>query len=399
MSSEEALEDLNRLFINYGATVKPGEPLQWRDYQVKTEHNVGLTQLLKNSIDEVNKEMENSSYANPFCNPVILLFKRLDFIARYFCGEFEIQTTDKKFRETFAGIWYQFIKGWYFSAIYVGYGEDFEEIDRQKFVKDGKNFYVEGIPGKYRLYTRGSNGTYHSVLSGQTGLNFTPQQERRIIKCDLDSQGYRRWLHWWKIWIDWEEGMQRFNAAGEALSKNVVLTPKTEQEHKSIIKQFKNWLCFIKRDGNQMFGNDSTPTMGKTKFEEVIFMPRETPMAIWEWFNRRFEADAGQMGYAPAIPQQKKERINSGENFPHQKQVANIVGDLLRELNYFFDRMRFSFPEGAIPFDLKIVRANQAEAQGLPDRQFGGTFNKFDQQFDRYGNQHTSFPDKMQGND
>lgn len=72
----------------------------------------------------------------------------------------------------------------------MGYGEDFEEIDRQKFEKDGKNFYLEGIPGKFRLYTRGNNGTFHSVLSGQTGLKFNEQQERRIIKCD--SQGYLR---------------------------------------------------------------------------------------------------------------------------------------------------------------------------------------------------------------
>lgn len=34
--------------------------------------------------------------------------------------------------------------------------------------------------------------------------------------------------------------MQRFSASVEDLSKNVVLTPKTEQEHKSIVKQFKN---------------------------------------------------------------------------------------------------------------------------------------------------------------
>lgn len=193
--------------------------------------------------------------------------------------------------------------------------------------------------------------------------------------------------------------MERFRASVDALSKNVVLTPKTEQEHKSIIKQFKNFCCFVKRDGNQMFGNDSTPTMGKTKFEEVIFMPRETPMSILEGIEKDFEADASQLGYAPAIPQQKKERINSGENFPHQKKVANVVTDLLRQLNYFFDRMRFSFPEGAVPFDLKIVRANQAEAQGLPERQFGGTFNKFDPQFDRSGNRWNDFEDKMRGND
>lgn len=372
-SSPDSLEDLNRLFINHGAAVKPGDGLRWRDYQVKTEQSVGLTNLVKNTIDEVNKDMETGDYANPFCNPVILVFQRLEHITQYFCGEFEIQTKDKVFRENFAGIWYEFIKGWYFGSIYVAYGEDFEEIDRQKFVKEGKNFYLEGIPGKFRLFTRGTHGTFHSVLSGQSGLKFTEKQERRIIKCD--SKGYLRWLFWWKILVDREEGMQRFAAATEALSKNVVVTPKTEQEQKSIIRQFKNWLCFIKRDGNQVFGGDSTPQMGKTKFEEIIFMPRETPMVILECVNRKFELDAAQMGYAPAIPQQKKERINSGENFPHQKLVSNITSDLLRQLNYIFDRMRFSFPEGAVPQDIKIVRANQAEAQGLPQLQYGGTFN------------------------
>lgn len=188
--------------------------------------------------------------------------------------------------------------------------------------------------------------------------------------------------------------MARFNAATEALSKNVVATPKTEQEHQNIIRQFKNWLCFIKRDGSQVFGNESTPQMGKTKFEEVIFMPRETPMVILECINRRFELNAGQMGYAPAIPQQKKERINSGENFPHQKLVSNITTELLRQLNYIFDRMRFAFPEGAVPYDLKIVRANQAEAQGLPHIQQGGTFNNFNRPFNK-----TPFYSKFNRND
>lgn len=399
MSNPDSLEDLNRLFINHGAAVKPGDSLEWRDYQVKTEQNVGLTNLVRENIDEVNKEMENSSYSSPFCNPIILIFSDLEFIVNYFAGEFEVQTKDKPFRETFAGIWYEFIRGWYFGTIYVGYGEDFEEIDKQKFIKDGKNFYLDGIPGKFRLYTKGQKGTFHSVLSGQTGLTFTPEQERRIIRCE--SKGYMRWLDWWRIWLEWEEGMQRFSASVEDLSKNVVLTPKTEQEHKSIVKQFKNWRCFIKRDGNQIFGGDSTPQMGKTKFEEVIFMPRETPMAIFEGISKKFEARAARMGYAPAIPQQKKERINSGENFPHQKLVANITTSLLRELNYFFDRMRFAFPEGAVPFDIKIIRANQAEAQGLPHMQFGGTFNKFDKPFDRFNNRFDKFnkQDDMQGND
>lgn len=399
MQNEDSLQKLNELFIKYGAAVKPGDDLTWRDYEVKTEFGQELTTLIKTNIDEVNREMEKGHFDNPFCNPVILLFQRLEFILRYFCGEFEIQTQDKQFRETFAGIWYEFVRGWYFGSIYVGYGEDFEEIDKQKFAKEGKNFYLEGIPGKFRLFTRGNKGTFHSVLSGQSGLAFNEQQERRIIKCD--THGYMRWLYWWKIWANWEIGMHRFRAATEALSKNVILTPKTEQEHKSIISQFKNFFCFVKRDGGQIFGNDSTPQMGKTKFEEVIFMPRETPMVILECVNREFELNAAQMGYAPAIPQQKKERINSGENFPHQKLVSNITTELLRQLNYVFDRMRFAFPEGAIPSDLKIVRANQAEAQGLPHIQHGGTFNNFGKPFGTYGgfNKFNRFKDDGIGND
>lgn len=131
-------------------------------------------------------------------------------------------------------------------------------------------------------------------------------------------------------------------------------------------------------------------------------MPRETPTTILECVNRQFELNAAQMGYAPAIPQQKKERINSGENFPHQKLVSNITTELLRQLNYIFDRMRFSFPQGAIPADLKIVRANQAEAQGLPHIQQGGTFNNFGNPFKKnlYNNKFQRFGDgDRQGND
>lgn len=75
-----------------------------KDWQVKTEQAVNYTNVLKNQVDEVNREMDKGFFTSPFCNPVIIIFQRLEFIARYFCGEFEIQTKDKKFREVFAGI-------------------------------------------------------------------------------------------------------------------------------------------------------------------------------------------------------------------------------------------------------------------------------------------------------
>lgn len=62
--------------------------------------------------------------------------------------------------------------------------------------------------------------------------------------------------------------------------------------------------------------------------------------------------------------------------------------------------MRHSFPQGDIPEDLKIVRANQAEAQGLPNMQFSGTFNKFgkfNNGFNKFNKFH-NYEDNM-GND
>lgn len=97
--------DLNEIFLKHGSNIKPGEGMDLRDWQVKTEQAVNYTNVIKNQVAEANEDMEKKGlFTSPFCNPVILIFQRLEFIARYFCGEFEIQTKDKRFREKFAGI-------------------------------------------------------------------------------------------------------------------------------------------------------------------------------------------------------------------------------------------------------------------------------------------------------
>lgn len=100
----DSLQDLNAIFLKYGSNINPGEALKEREWQVQTEHAVAYTNVLRNEVKEASDNQAKGYFNNPFCNPVILIFKRLEFIARYFCGEFEIQTKDKRFRETFAGI-------------------------------------------------------------------------------------------------------------------------------------------------------------------------------------------------------------------------------------------------------------------------------------------------------
>lgn len=395
----DVLKDLNNLFLNFGSGVKPGDDLDWRTFELPVENDVSFLNLVKTEIDGINRDSEKKNQiVSPFCNPVIIIFHKLEFIARYFAGEFEIQTKNKKLREDFAKIWYEFIKGWYFGSIYVAYGADFEAVDREKFSQEGKNFELEGVTGKFRLYTSNSGNNFHSVLSGQAGLKFDREKQARMVKCDF--KGFYNWLYWWKLWAEWLEGMARYKTSVEALSKNLVLTPKNEADFNSVRSQFSNYDCFIKREGNQNFGTDTTPQMGKTKFEEIICMPLEAPGKILEGVQRAFELNAQHLGFAGKFAEQKKERINAGENFPHQKVVSNIRTHMLTQLNSVFDEMRKKFGSEVIPDDLKIVPTNQAFAQGLPEFQQGGTFNNFGNngfsKWPRWGN---NFKEDFRGND
>lgn len=197
--------------------------------------------------------------------------------------------------------------------------------------------------------------------------------------------------------------MDRAEASIKALSKNVVITPKSNEEFQHIESQFLNFSPLVRRGGNMetQRGGEEAFQIGKTKFDELIFMPRETPIAIMEAVQKMFEFDAAPLGYGSKMMEQKKERINAGENFAHQKVVSNARTSLITKLNMVFDQMRERFGKEVIPEDLKIVPTNQAFAQGLPEYQHGGSFsqpfNKFNN-FNRWNNK-GKFMEDDKGND
>lgn len=64
----------------------------------------------------------------------------------------------------------------------MAYGEDFETIDKLAFERQGKDFELEGVTGKFRLYRSSGDGIFTSVFSGQNGLKFDAEKRRRMVK-------------------------------------------------------------------------------------------------------------------------------------------------------------------------------------------------------------------------
>lgn len=379
MLDHDALRDL---FVKCGADVDPDNDLLWRTWERPLHHERTVMNHVLQTTQDINKGKTSSSdgsrcLVSPLYNRIIQIYHKLEFVIRYFCGEFEIQCKDRYFREQFANIWLEFIRGWYFGEIYVGYGEDFKMLDNMKLKADGLNPDLEGIRGRWRLFTRSKNGEFTSVFTRLSGIKLSLEQQSRLVKCTCGGQF--NWHYWWFLWNEWMDGMDRFNESVKWLSKQAILTPKNQIETANIMKQGNDTTPFIVRNSSAP-GSDSSSEisgnpLGKTKFEEIEVMNNDTPMRIFEAVNRYFEINAAHVGFAGKVQEQKKERINAGENFPYQKVVCNVRTHLINSLNLCFDHMREKFGEKVVPPDLKIIPSNQSFAQGLPNQQFGGTFN------------------------
>lgn len=193
----DTYKELHKLYQDFGIGGNPGDDLYLKSFQVDTENKASLLNVVREQVAKVNQNLESKSSSDDsgntglFCNPIIRIFHKLDLVVDYFCGEFEIQTKRKELREQMAKIWPEFIKGWYFGTVYIAYGDDFEAIDRVAFEKQGKDFDLEGVTGKFRLYRGDGDGNFTSVFSGQSALKFDKGKRRRMVK--VSCGGYMTW--------------------------------------------------------------------------------------------------------------------------------------------------------------------------------------------------------------
>lgn len=185
--ANEIHETLQQLFINNGARIEPGDDLLFKTFELPEGQDMPILNLIRENVNEINEGKDRRLCFSPVYNTVIHIFHKMEFVWKYFCGEFEIRCKDRYFREQFARVWPEFIRGWYFGTIYVGYGADFEAIDRKAFEKQGNNFDLDCVGGRFRLYTKSSNGRFHSVLANQSNLEFDKEQLSRLVKCESSS--------------------------------------------------------------------------------------------------------------------------------------------------------------------------------------------------------------------
>lgn len=55
------------------------------------------------------------------------------------------------------------------------------------FEKQGKDFELESVTGKFRLYRGSANGLFTSVFSGQSNLKFDESKRKRMVKASCDG--------------------------------------------------------------------------------------------------------------------------------------------------------------------------------------------------------------------
>lgn len=380
--ADDIQETLQKLFINNGARINPGDPLFFKTFELPEGQEMPILNVIKDQVNEINKGTDRRHCISPIYNTLIHIFHKMEFVWKYFCGEFEIRCRDRYFREQFARVWPEFIRGWYFGTVYVGYGADFEEIDRRAFEKDGEVFDLDCVTGRFRLYTKTANGRFYSIFTKQGNLEFDRGQINRLVKCQCEkgSNISSNWLYWFYLWTETLDGLDRYQIAVKALSKKVILTPKNKEEKEAILHQMDDKSTIVSRSSSSPMGEtgETTFTLGKTKVEPLEFMNNDTPARIFEGIQKYFEFMAAHLGFSGEHTEQKKERLTAAENWPKQKTVSNVRTYLINSLNACFDEMRAKFGDKVVPEDLKIVPTNQAFAQGLPVQQQGGTFgNKF----------------------
>lgn len=111
-------------------------------------------------------------------------------VGNYYAGLFTPNTKDKSFRRQILQIWDILIRNTIMGSVYLGYGEDLVDLDRQIIINKND---LDGLPKarlhcKFRLYTRVGFGKYYSVLAGHEIENSI--LEDRLVKFGIDDSNY-----------------------------------------------------------------------------------------------------------------------------------------------------------------------------------------------------------------
>lgn len=111
-------------------------------------------------------------------------------VGNYYAGLFTPDTKDKKFKRQLLFIWDLLIRNTIMGSVFLGYGDDLVELDRQVLIEKND---MDGLPkarlhSKFRLYNRIGFGKYYSILAGHEVEE--PILEDRLVQFTIDGSNY-----------------------------------------------------------------------------------------------------------------------------------------------------------------------------------------------------------------
>lgn len=289
---------------------------------------------------------------------------RLKRVGEYIQGEYKAKSEDEEFLNEFNLIFPEFIEGWYWRTIYIGYGEDLVEQERKALIKAELPYKPQKCKfnSKFRLYTKidvdtgiKKIGEYTSILSSVTGLKI---ENSRLIPITCNEGA--NWLQWIELVREYNAGNQKFISAFNACIKRLSVVVVNKEAFDWERKQFQNnniyWVKF----------KDQTRGINNNKDKTIEIMPPELVLQILNLNQAYFETQAAWLGFAGKGTNNKTERLTAAENYQNLKIISNIQESNLRKLNTIAWLMKETFGE-VVPDDLKFEISGQGIAKGLPE--------------------------------
>lgn len=340
------------------SSFKPEDELSWLTLETPRGRGTSFQALVEEAIQSVDKGGKPSDLNILSTQIYVRIFFEFRLIAKYFSGEFRLMCgkENKDIKEEFYQIWDLFIEKWYFSHVYVGFGEDLLLLDK-KLIEKSKTKQDPLEYCRFRLYTKSGDGFY-SVIAGSL-VESKLVHEGRLVRCAFDEQ--TMFIFWWHILLESIGGINRALHALKSIPKQTVMENFSTTLQDSILEQMQNQeTVFFKPANIEDIGDE-------TFVEGMKFVDSNDISNMFGMIYDYVERQAAKLGYVFKAANLKKERVNSGENYANNKTIFNMQTLFLTKLNSCFWSMRKKFPDGVIPEDMKVVLSNQAFALGLPN--------------------------------
>lgn len=150
----------------------PGDDVHNKTFE-KDRGKVSMVNTVANAIraaggEIVEEGQEVPRIDEPFRDITIRTWYKLFHVGNYYSGLLVPECGDNEFKRDLLQIWDILIRNTIMGSVFLGYGEDLVELDRELMIKKGDcdNLPNAQLHCPFRLYTRIGYGKYYSILAG-----------------------------------------------------------------------------------------------------------------------------------------------------------------------------------------------------------------------------------------